>query len=80
MSEHERSDRADRKSAALTGSYSINALMASKLPLWAADYVLMAYGKGAIMTVPGHDSRDQAFALIRPTDRPRRDWRRRHSG
>jgi len=32
------------------------------LPVWVADYVLMGYGHGAIMAVPGHDGRDQAFA------------------
>ena len=45
-----------------TGSYAINPANGAKLPLWVADYVLMGYGKGAIMAVPGHDSRDHAFA------------------
>ncbi|HWL22118.1 MAG TPA: leucine--tRNA ligase [Bradyrhizobium sp.] len=61
-SEHERSDRAGRKSGVFTGSYAINPANGAKLPLWVADYVLMGYGKGAIMAVPGHDSRDHAFA------------------
>jgi leucyl-tRNA synthetase len=61
-SEHERSDRAGRKSGVFTGSYAINPANGAKLALWVADYVLMGYGKGAIMAVPGHDSRDHAFA------------------
>jgi leucyl-tRNA synthetase len=61
-SEHERSDRAGRKSGVFTGSHAINPANGAKLPLWVADYVLMGYGKGAIMAVPGHDSRDHAFA------------------
>jgi leucyl-tRNA synthetase len=60
--ERERSDRAGRKSGVFTGSYAINPANGAKLPLWVADYVLMGYGKGAIMAVPGHDSRDHAFA------------------
>ena len=60
--ERERSDRAGGKSGVFTGSYAINPANGAKLPLWVADYVLMGYGKGAIMAVPGHDSRDHAFA------------------
>jgi leucyl-tRNA synthetase len=61
-SERERSERAGRKSGVFSGSYAINPANGAKLPLWVADYVLMGYGKGAIMAVPGHDSRDHAFA------------------
>ena len=61
-SERERSDRAGRKSGVFTGGYAINPANGAKLPLWVADYVLMGYGTGAIMAVPGHDSRDHAFA------------------
>ena len=79
--EHERSDRAGRKSGVFTGSYAINPANGAKLPLWVADYVLMGFGKGAIMAVPGHDSRDHAFArtfdlpIVRVVT-----WRRRHTG
>ena len=61
-SERERSDRAGQKSGVYTGSYAINPASGAKLPIWVAEYVLMGYGKGAIMAVPGHDSRDHAFA------------------
>jgi leucyl-tRNA synthetase len=61
-SERERADRAGRKSGVFTGSYAINPANGARLPLWVADYVLIGYGKGAIMAVPGHDSRDHAFA------------------
>jgi leucyl-tRNA synthetase len=61
-SERERSERAGHKSGEFTGGYAINPANGVKLPLWVADYVLMGYGKGAIMAVPGHDSRDHAFA------------------
>src|SRR5699024_156371 len=45
-----------------TGAYAINPANGNKLPIWIADYVLMSYGTGAIMAVPGHDERDYAFA------------------
>jgi leucyl-tRNA synthetase len=50
--ERERSDRAGGKSGVFTGSYAINPANGAKLPIWVADYVLMGYGKGAIMAVP----------------------------
>lgn len=45
-----------------TGAYVINPVNGAKLPVWIADYVLAGYGTGAIMAVPGHDSRDWEFA------------------
>ena len=45
-----------------TGSYAINPLTNESIPIWVADYVLAGYGTGAIMAVPGHDSRDYVFA------------------
>ncbi|MCL2074179.1 MAG: leucine--tRNA ligase [Marinilabiliaceae bacterium] len=45
-----------------TGSYAINPFNGTKIPIWISDYVLAGYGTGAIMAVPGHDSRDHAFA------------------
>ena len=45
------------------GAYAINPVNGERIPIWIADYVMMAYGTGAIMAVPGHDERDFAFAL-----------------
>jgi len=45
-----------------TGAYGINPVNGEEIPIWIADYVLAGYGTGAIMAVPGHDSRDFAFA------------------
>lgn len=50
------------KSGVFTGAFAINPLDGRQLPIWIADYVLMDYGTGAIMAVPGHDQRDFAFA------------------
>jgi leucyl-tRNA synthetase len=50
------------KSGVFTGSYVLNPATGRMIPVWAADYVLMEYGTGAIMAVPGHDERDYAFA------------------
>ena len=45
-----------------TGGYCINPVNDARIPIWIADYVLMDYGTGAIMAVPGHDPRDYEFA------------------
>ena len=50
------------KSGVFTGSYVMNPASGAMIPVWVADYVLMEYGTGAIMAVPGHDERDHAFA------------------
>jgi len=59
----ERERIADRKvTGVFTGSYAINPVSGTEIPIWISDYVLAGYGTGAIMAVPGHDSRDYAFA------------------
>ncbi len=59
----ERERLMDKKiSGVFTGSYAINPLNGKEIPIWVSDYVLAGYGTGAIMAVPGHDSRDYAFA------------------
>lgn len=59
----ERDRLMDKKiSGVFTGSYAINPLNGKEIPIWISDYVLAGYGTGAIMAVPGHDSRDYAFA------------------
>jgi leucyl-tRNA synthetase len=50
------------KSGVFTGGYAINPTNEKEIPIWIADYVLMGYGTGAIMAVPGHDDRDMEFA------------------
>lgn len=50
------------KTGVFTGAFAINPLSSEKVPVWIADYVLMDYGTGAIMAVPGHDERDFEFA------------------
>ncbi|HET8622969.1 MAG TPA: leucine--tRNA ligase, partial [Gemmatimonadales bacterium] len=50
------------KSGVFTGSYATNPGTGRLIPVWVADYVLMEYGTGAIMAVPGHDERDFEFA------------------
>ncbi|MBX9929176.1 MAG: leucine--tRNA ligase [Gemmatimonadaceae bacterium] len=50
------------KTGAFTGAYAVNPATGDMIPVWIADYVLMEYGTGAIMAVPGHDERDFEFA------------------
>jgi leucyl-tRNA synthetase len=51
------------KKGMATGFAVKHPLTGAALPLWVGNYVLMAYGEGAVMGVPGHDERDFAFAL-----------------
>src|SRR6202042_684447 len=61
-SDLERTDLAKEKTGIFTGGYAINPVNQEKIPIWIADYVLISYGTGAIMAVPGHDERDFEFA------------------
>lgn len=61
-SDLERTDLAKEKTGAFTGAYAINPVNGEEIPVWIADYVLISYGTGAVMAVPGHDERDHEFA------------------
>ena len=60
-SERDRDIEQDKTGVA-TGGAVVNPATGIEIPVWIADYVLMGYGTGAIMAVPGHDERDYAFA------------------
>jgi leucyl-tRNA synthetase len=50
------------KKGYFTGKYAINPFSGEKMPIWLANFVLIEYGTGAIMSVPAHDERDFEFA------------------
>ncbi|MGL4833586.1 MAG: leucine--tRNA ligase, partial [Shewanella sp.] len=50
------------KRGVATGLYAIHPITGKQVPIWAANFVLMNYGTGAVMSVPGHDQRDYEFA------------------
>jgi len=65
--ELERTDLAKEKSGVFTGAYCLNPAFdatdeRARIPIWVADYVMISYGTGAIMAVPGQDERDWEFA------------------
>jgi len=60
--EIERTSAVGEKDGVFTGKYAVNPFNGEKVQLWVADYVLAHYGTGAVMAVPGHDSRDFMFA------------------
>ena len=66
------------KKGVFTGAYCVNPFTGDRVPIFAANFVLMEYGTGAVMAVPAHDQRDFDFArnynlevreVIRPADR-----------
>ncbi len=61
-SDLQRAETDREKTGVFTGSYAVNPVNGGRLPIWIADYVMMGYGTGAIMAVPGHDQRDWEFA------------------
>ncbi len=71
-----RTAESKQKTGVFTGGYAVNPVNGHKIPIWVADYVLTGYGTGAIMAVPGSDTRDFEFAcafdlpilaVVRPT-------------
>ena len=62
-SDFERSELNKEKTGCeIKGIKAINPLTNEEIPIWISDYVLITYGTGAIMAVPGHDTRDHEFA------------------
>jgi leucyl-tRNA synthetase len=61
-SSEERADTERTKTGVPLGRSVVNPVNGERIPMWVADYVLMEYGTGAIMAVPGHDERDFDFA------------------
>ena len=61
-SDLDRGELNKEKTGVFLGTYAINPLNNEEIPIWISDYVLMSYGTGAIMAVPGHDQRDYEFA------------------
>src|SRR5262249_36828132 len=61
-SDFDRTDLSRAKSGVFIGAHARNPVNNQSIPIWVADYVLMGYGTGAIMAVPGHDERDFEFA------------------
>ena len=80
-SDLDRTDLAKTKTGVFTGAYAINPVNGESIPIWIADYVLMGYGTGAIMAVPGpRRARLRVCPDVRPADRPRgraEHWNRR---
>lgn len=62
MSEIDRLSTDKEKTGAFSGAYAVHPITGRPIPIWVADYVLMGYGTGVVMGVPGHDGRDFAFA------------------
>jgi leucyl-tRNA synthetase len=62
LSEVDRMAETRLKTGVFTGGYVVNPLNGQRVPVWVADYVLAAYGTGAVMGVPAHDQRDFEFA------------------
>ncbi|MEP6753156.1 MAG: leucine--tRNA ligase [Candidatus Dormiibacterota bacterium] len=78
-----------KRLGAPTGAFAVNPLNGEKVPIWVGDYVLITYGTGAIMAVPGHDQRDFDFArqfglpireVIAPPSGPQRDLYKAYIG
>jgi leucyl-tRNA synthetase len=57
-----RTSEKGEKEGIFTGAYAVNPLNGEDIPVWSANFVLMDYGTGAIMSVPAHDQRDLDFA------------------
>ena len=61
-SDLDRTELNKEKTGVFLGNYAINPANNNKMPIWISDYVIMGYGTGVIMAVPGQDQRDWDFA------------------
>jgi leucyl-tRNA synthetase len=61
-SERERMADVKKITGQFTGAFAVHPFSGKQIPIWIGDYVLAGYGTGAVMAVPGHDTRDYAFA------------------
>lgn len=61
-SDLERTELTKEKTGESTGAFAINPVSGKQIPVFVSDYVMISYGTGAIMGVPGHDERDNEFA------------------
>ncbi len=78
-SDMERMEVSYEKTGVYSGLSAINPATGEVIPVWISDFVLLTYGTGAIMSVPGHDQRDWDFATrfgleIRPIIQPHAGW------
>ena len=62
VTEIERTAETRERTGVFSGAHAINPVNGERIPIWVSDYVLLSYGSGAIMAVPGHDQRDFEFA------------------
>lgn len=75
-SDLDRTELNKNKTGVFIGDYAINPVNNTKIAIWISDYVIMSYGTGAIMAVPGQDQRDYDFAkefnlpIVRTVDTP----------
>jgi leucyl-tRNA synthetase len=79
LSDLERQEESREKSGVFSGLTAINPANGREVPVWISDFVLLSYGTGAIMSVPGHDQRDWDFATkfeleILPIIQPPQGW------
>ena len=61
-SDRDRIAQTKQKTGVATGAFAVHPISGAKVPIWVADYVIGSYGTGAVMAVPGHDTRDFEFA------------------
>jgi leucyl-tRNA synthetase len=78
-SDLERAETDREKTGVFSGLTAIHPVTGAEIPVWISDFVLLAYGSGAIMSVPAHDGRDFEFAKkfglsIVPIIQPEGEW------